>query len=808
MRKYALAALLAAFCSAGALEAQLPNPPPDGAVGAPYSYDFDQIFGPYLSEIPSDIGFYISFTLGSGALPPGLTLVSNTLSGTPTAPGSYTFEVDVTFGYSFDGMSGTEGPFPFPVSVNITGTAGPATSVNPGALTFSLTQGSTAAVTQSAVITNNASTQQTFTASATTGSGGNWLSVSPGAGTLAPGGRNSISVSVDPTGLATGTYLGTISVSVSPGDQQFALSVTATVSGGQNQLAISQSGLRFQTVAGGGNPPAQSITVLNSGSGSLNISISSSTTSGGSWLSATASSTTVSASSSASVKVSINANGLAAGDYYGQVQISANGVANSPQTASVVLNVAAAGTDLGAFVFPTGLVFVSQAGGTTNPPAQTVSITNPSPTTLTFNAGTAFGQATPWFTVTPSSAPVNSTTPVSLSVQPTIAGLDAGIYLGDIVLHFAPDNSTRSIAVLLILLPGAASKTEHAIHATGCTPTKLLPVFTQLGDNFSTVAAWPTPVEVLIVDDCGNFLTSGNVTASFSDGDPSLPLTSLDNGSWSATWQPRNSSAQVVITVDALENAPPIEGTQSIGGALETNPTTPSVNAVVSAAAYAQNQPLAPGAFTSIYGVHLSAGPNPALALPLATQLGGTQVVLGGRPLPLQYAGDGQVNAIVPYDIPTNSTQQLIVTNGPALSMPQQVVIATAQPAVFAHGDGSGVVFDVKPNTSAQIPVDPTHPISAGDAIVIYCAGLGPVNPPVAAGAAAPSSPPAKTTNTVTVTIGGKSAQVFFSGLVGGIAGEYQVNAYVPKGITAASSVPLIVSAAGFSSAPVTVAVK
>ncbi len=61
--------------------------------------------------------------------------------------------------------------------------------------------------------------------------------------------------------------------------------------------------------------------------------------------------------------------------------------------------------------------------------------------------------------------------------------------------------------------------------------------------------------------------------------------------------------------------------------------------------------------------------------------------------------------------------------------------------------------------------------MSAGDAIVIYCAGLGPVNPPVAAGSAAPSSPPAVTTNPVTVTIGGKSAQVFFSGFVGGFAG-------------------------------------
>jgi uncharacterized protein (TIGR03437 family) len=104
--------------------------------------------------------------------------------------------------------------------------------------------------------------------------------------------------------------------------------------------------------------------------------------------------------------------------------------------------------------------------------------------------------------------------------------------------------------------------------------------------------------------------------------------------------------------------------------------------------------------------------------------------------------------------------------------------------------------------------VTAAHPMSAGDAIVIYCAGLGPVNPPVTAGSAAPSSPPAMTTNPVTVTIGGKTAQVFFGGLVGGFAGLYQVNAYVPKGTTAGDAVPLVVTVAGFESAPVTVSVK
>jgi uncharacterized protein (TIGR03437 family) len=287
-------------------------------------------------------------------------------------------------------------------------------------------------------------------------------------------------------------------------------------------------------------------------------------------------------------------------------------------------------------------------------------------------------------------------------------------------------------------------------------------------------------------------------------------LTSLGGGIWSATWQPGSSASQVVVTANAQELVPALQGAQSIGGSLQANPITPSINAggAVSAAKGGGNQPLAPGAFTSIYGTHLSAGQNPALSLPLANQLGATQVVLGGRALPLQFAADGQVNAVIPYDVPANTTQQLIVANGPALSIPQTVVIAPAQPAVFAQADGSGVVFGVAPGASAQIPVSADHPVSAGYAIVIYCAGLGPVDPAVEAGAAAPSAPPAQTTNPVSVTIGGKDAKVFFGGLVGGFAGLYQVNAYVPAGIAPGAAVPLIVTVAGFESAPVTIAVR
>jgi uncharacterized protein (TIGR03437 family) len=60
----------------------------------------------------------------------------------------------------------------------------------------------------------------------------------------------------------------------------------------------------------------------------------------------------------------------------------------------------------------------------------------------------------------------------------------------------------------------------------------------------------------------------------------------------------------------------------------------------------------------------------------------------------------------------------------------------------------------------------------------------------------------------VTVTIGGQPAPVAFAGLTPTYAGLYQVNVTVPNGITAGPSVPVIITAAGLSSPPVTVAVQ
>jgi uncharacterized protein (TIGR03437 family) len=62
--------------------------------------------------------------------------------------------------------------------------------------------------------------------------------------------------------------------------------------------------------------------------------------------------------------------------------------------------------------------------------------------------------------------------------------------------------------------------------------------------------------------------------------------------------------------------------------------------------------------------------------------------------------------------------------------------------------------------------------------------------------------------NPVGLTIGGVQANVLFSGLAPNFTGLYQVNAVVPDGVVPGDALPVVLSAAGVSSPPVTMAVR
>jgi uncharacterized protein (TIGR03437 family) len=238
--------------------------------------------------------------------------------------------------------------------------------------------------------------------------------------------------------------------------------------------------------------------------------------------------------------------------------------------------------------------------------------------------------------------------------------------------------------------------------------------------------------------------------------------------------------------------------------------STPTVTAqgVVHAASEVGGVPIAPGGLITIYGQNLADTSGQSSGLPLPQQLNGTQVLLGNQPLPILFTDPGQLNVQVPYGVPVNTQYQLTVQHGNTYSVPQQLVMAQAEPGIFTvnqQGSGQGSIVKSDGVTLAQ----PGTPAGIGETVVIYCTGLGAVTPRVTEGAPPPSVPPLATTdNPVTVTIGGQPASVVFSGLTPGDPGLYQINAVVPSGITTGDAVPVVISVAGQSSPAVTMAVK
>jgi len=725
------------------------------------------------------------------------------LSADPTrlTPGSYRATLTI------------EAPLATPPAQNVSVTFGieqpdpPRLALDASGLAFAFIQRAPAE-SRGLRVLNRGSGSLNFTANATTASGGNWLSVGPQTGTATAATAGFVTVTASPGSLGAGAYSGRVIVSADTGGL-LSVPVTMTISSVPQSILLSQTGLTFIAVAGGGAPAAQGVDILNVGQGALNWSAATSTFSGGSgWLAVSpASGSSNAASPGSPVEVRVNGAGLGAGEYYGQLQVSAPSANNTPQIVLVVLNVLPAGSNPGPVVQPTGLLFTGVAGGL-SPGSQTVTVSNVTASPVTFASGRVTVDGGAWFVHAPSDATVAPDAPIRVVVQPDLTGLDAGVRRGALTLVFA-DGSIRPVSLLLVTAPAGSRINQNVITQAGCAPTQLLPVFTLLGEQFNVPAGWPSPIEVRVTDDCGNAMRAGSVVASFSNGDPPLNLSPLLDGRWSGTWQPRNSSVpQVTVAVQAQMLEQRLSGAAQVTGGLRAGATPPAVGAgaVVSAASFAPQAPLAPGSFVSIFGSRLAERLAVSSSLPLENSLAGTVVTVAGRALPLLFASDGQINAQIPYGIPVNTRHQLVVRRGSAVALPESITVAETQPAIFTKnqsGRGQGVILD----TSFRY-AEPGNAVQAGDVIIIYCSGLGAVDPPVEAGTAAPGSPLSGVKNFVTLTIGGVEAQVFFGGLAPGFAGLYQVNAFVPGGVEPGDEAPVVLSSAGQSSAPVTMAVR
>jgi uncharacterized protein (TIGR03437 family) len=701
------------------------------------------------------------------------------------------------------------------VAVQVTPGDPPKLSILNPALSFTFPRGPNNPLTQTVNVANAGTGTLAFSARAQ--SAGNWLSVSPGAGSATPQTPAPIAVTASPGALAAGTYTGTVTITSSTSGETGTVRVNLTVSTLDEAISLSHPALSFIAVAGGGVVPTDTFAVTNRGRGSMSFTVSTRTLSGGQqWLSATPrSGASVGGTPAPLITVSVNQTGLAPGAYYGQVRVDSTAAANTPQVMTVALLVEDSAIDPGPVIEPSDIVF-SMIQGAPPPGGATLLVYNISGTPQTYVSNVTASNPNGQIVFRPQNSTLTLTEPLRVVVQPLTSGLAAGLYDDQLTLQFS-DGIVRTVGIRTIIMPAPALpglKSNNAALATispagVCVPSQLVPVITTLGQSFGVPAAWPVALKAEVRDDCGNPLDDGNVNVTFSNGDAPLGLQSLQNGLWNATWQSGHNTGAVTITATASNPAGTLVGTREVTGGLGTASTAPTLAAAVNGASFAANTPLAPGSIISLFGQDLANGTATTSGVPLDTTIAGATVVMAGNALPLIFGSSGQVNAVVSSGIVTNTSHQILVQRDNTFSVPLSVDVGPASPAVFPYpGPGDPATQGAVVNALTYVVAHPGAPTTAGDVLAIFCTGLGAVDQPVPDGTASPASPLANTLAVPTVTIGGVNAPVAFSGLTPGFVGLYQIDATVPSGVTPGNQVPLIVSIAGQTSPATTIAVK
>jgi endo-1,4-beta-xylanase len=205
---------------------------------------------------------------------------------------------------------------------------------------------------------------------------------------------------------------------------------------------------------------------------------------------------------------------------------------------------------------------------------------------------------------------------------------------------------------------------------------------------------------------------------------------------------------------------------------------------------------VSPGSLADIYGSNLAPGAAAtASGAPLPITLGDVQVTVNGTPAPLYYVSPGQVDFQIPYSVAPGSVLVQVISNGTG-GRSAAITVQPAAPSILTYVDGSGNTRAVVQNQDYTVN-SATNCAAPGSYLTAYLIGSGPLNHPIATGAAAPASPLSSETFTTTATIGTTAATVTFAGMAPGFVGLMQVDLQAPK---VSGDLPLQIQVGTFAS--------
>jgi hypothetical protein len=498
--------------------------------------------------------------------------------GSSLAPGTYNATVTVT------SSGASNSPVTVPITLIVS--AGPTLQASPAQVNFSHQIGQANPPNKQVTVTSS-SGSLTFSVTASTDSGGSWLTATGGGST-----PSSVDIAVSPTSLTAGTYTGKVTLtSAAAGNSPLNIPVTLVVSQAIT-LRASPPSLSF-TYQGGNAPASQQIHVTSSGA---QVSFLASIAPGASWLNVSGDSFTP-----GNLTVAVNPTGLAPGDYAGTVVIQSSAAANNPLGVPISLHVAATGA---LSVTPMILRFSYLTQG--SPPApQNLTVTSTG-TPLQFQATISPGAT--WLHVSG-----GGTTPGTLQVSVDPTRLAVGNYAGTLLVSSTTLESFETVLVTFSVSSLPNLSTSPA----------------SLSFEYQIQGTPPPGQTLLVTSDTGNpFVT---VSSSTFSGGPWLSATGSGNTPFQvavsvnpAGLDPGVYSGQVILSSSGANNSPysvPVTFTVSAAPVLSANPNSLTFAYTIGDAAPPSSQQLK---ITSDSLISAAAIPSTANGVPWlsAVQLG------------------------------------------------------------------------------------------------------------------------------------------------------------------------------------------
>ncbi len=461
--------------------------------------------------------------------------------GTPPAA-QFTLTVDThgltasTVPYQFlllAGATGSTNQIQVPVNVTVTGASSQLAST-PASLTFSYQASGATPPSQLLTITALSGPVQSYNATVTSSG---WLSASPASGNT--GTANTIGISVNPAGLASGGYDGSVTVTPVGGTPLVVpvhLDVTATP-----QLKLSKSAVSFawQTTTGlQGLPSPQTVTISSS---DTNTRIFFTTTlmadpTDPTWLVVTP----TSGFTSADLQIGLNTQvvgSMSAGRHNGTIYIDAPGTSTPRQSIQVSFTISNSPL---LSASPASLAFTMGTTGAL-PAAQTINVASTSTATpinvvFTPSTGVAWANVTAVSATTPPSTPAQ----VQVSISAIAQNLPAQTYTGTVTITSANDRQdipvtlTVSNVQVLSITPGALTFVYQA--------SKALPV----DQSFQVTSSGAAIGFTAAAQSTGNWLII-NTAAGVTLTTPASLILSIDRNILNQL-APNTYSGSVVLT--------------------------------------------------------------------------------------------------------------------------------------------------------------------------------------------------------------------------------------------------------------------